>query len=126
MKRLWIGLGVLLALLAAGIWAMEYADRIHGSVSSSLEEAARAAVAEDWENAARLQAEAREKWEKRWGVTAALADHTELDEIDAGFARLEIYCRDRHATDFAAQSASLARLVAALGEGHRLSWQALF
>lgn len=126
MKRLWLGVGVLLALLGAGFWAMEYADRVHGGISDDLDGASSAALAQDWEKALSLAASARDKWEKSWGMIAGLADHTELDEIDAGFARLEAYRRDGHATDFAAESAALARLVGALGEGHRLSWQNLF
>ncbi len=126
MKRLWLGVGVLIVLLGVGIWAMEYAQKMHGQLSEVLEEASRAAMVGDWQQVTEKEAQARKKWEKGWGITAALSDHTELDEIDAGFARLEVYCRDRHGTDFAAESAALARQVAALGEGHRLSWQNLF
>lgn len=126
MKRLWVGVGVLVVLLAAGIWAMEYADRAHGQISNVLQEASRAAMAGNWSQVEETEQQARKQWEKCWGITAALSDHTELDEIDASFARLEVYCRDRHGTDFAAESAALARQVAALGEGHRLSWRNLF
>ena len=121
MKRLWLGVGILMALMAAGFWAADYADRIHGEISDVLEDASRAALEEDWQQAVALGKQAREKWEKNRGVPAALSDHTVLDEIDAGFARLEVYGRDRHPTDFAAQSGALARQVEALGEGHRLS-----
>ena len=121
MKRLWLGVGILLALMAVNLWAMGYTRQTHQRISGTLEKACEAALAEDWFTAQRLQRQAMEKWEKSWSITAALSDHTELDEIDAGFARLEVYCRDRHATDFAAESGALARQVAALGEGHRLS-----
>ena len=121
MKRLWLGVGVLLGLLAVSLWAMEYAQQTHQSISDILEEAALAVQEENWTKARALQQQAVEQWEKSWSITAALSDHTELDEIDAGFARLEAYCRDGHVTDFAAESGALARQVEALGEGHRLS-----
>lgn len=126
MKRLWLGVGVLLALLGASIWAMVYTDKIHGHISQTLQDASRTALEQDWVLATALEKEARAKWEQSWRITAALSDHTELDEIDAGFARLSVYGRDGHVTDFAAESAALAKQVEALGEGHRLSWQNLF
>lgn len=126
MKRLWLGVGILAALLAAGFWVMDYADSHQERICRRLEEAKQAALGEDWEAVKRLTEETGDLWEKSWGVWATLSDHTELDEIDAGFARLEVYCRDGHATDFAAESAALARQIEALGDGHRLNFRNLF
>ena len=120
MRRLWLGVGVLVALLAAGFWAMAYTDSHQEKICSRLEEAKQAALDEDWEKVRQLTEETGKLWEESWDIWAALSDHTVLDEIDAGFARLEVYCRDGHATDFAAESAALARQIEALGDGHRL------
>ena len=125
MKRLWLGGGVLALLLAVGIWAMDCADRHQQQICSQLEDATRAALAEDWTGVKQLTKEACSLWEDSRDVWSALSDHTELDEINAGFARLEVYCRDGHATDNAAECAALARLVEALGDGHRLSFRNL-
>ena len=122
MKRLWIGVGVLLALLGAGFWAMGYAHGQQDKLCRLLEDAKQAALEEDWQRVDRLTEKARGFWEDGWGIWAALSDHTELDQVDASFARLEVYCRDGHATDFAAESAALAEQIKALGDGHRLSF----
>ncbi len=121
MKRLWLGVGVLAALLAVSIWIMDFADGHQEKICSRLEDAKQAALVGDWEAVGRLTEQAVGLWEDSWAVWSTLSDHTELDEIDAGFARLEVYARDGHATDYAAESASLARLVEALGDGHRLN-----
>lgn len=126
MKRLWVGVGVLAALLAVSLWVMGRADARQRRICSRLEQAKAAALREDWESVKRLTKESCDLWEKSWDGWSAISDHTELDEIDAGFARLEIYCRDGHATDYAAESAALARQVEALGEGHRLNLRNLF
>lgn len=126
MKRLWLGIGVLAALLALGFWTMGYADAHQEKICKGLEEAKQAALEEDWERVRALTARVCRLWEESWDGWSALSDHTELDEIDASFARLEVYCRDHHATDFAAESGALARQVEALGEGHRLNLRNLF
>lgn len=121
MKRLWLGIGVLAALLAAGFLSMRNASIHQQRVCARLEEATQAAARGDWESAYRLTRKTAELWQEGWDAWAALSDHTELDEIDAGFARLKVYCRDGHATDFAAESSALARKIQALGDGHRLN-----
>lgn len=126
MKRLWLGVGVLAALLVAGVWTMHYADSHQERLCRRLEEAKQAALAEDWDSVRQLTQDAVTLWEDSWDTWAALSDHTVLDEVDAGFARLEVYCRDGHATDYAAESAALARQVEALGDGHRLNLRNLF
>ena len=121
MKRLWLGVGVLVGLLVVGLWAMTYADSHQERICSHLEQAKQAALREDWESVKQLTEDTGRLWEDSWDIWAALSDHTVLDEIDAGFARLEVYCRDGHATDYAAESGALSRQVEALGDGHRLN-----
>ena len=121
MKRLWIGVGVLGALLAVGLWTMVLADGRQAQICHRLDAARQAAFDGDWEEVSRQTRQAKELWENSWGVWAALSDHTELEGVDASFARLQVYCRDGHATDFAAECGALAQQVAALGDGHRLN-----
>ena len=121
MKRLWLGAGILLALLGAGVWIMVYADRQSQAVCQALTRAQQA----DTSTMVDFATEAKQAWENNWGMWSSLSDHTELDEIDAGFARLEVYAQQGHTTDFAAQCAALIRQVEALGEGHRLTWRNL-
>lgn len=122
MKRLWIGLGILLALLAAGLWTTEQMKQIHGGISDRLERTAQVLAQPNWEQADELLASAREEWEQNWKFTASIADHTTLDDIDGAFAEVEVYRLRREDVLCAAACARLAKQVAALEEAYSISW----
>jgi len=126
MKRSWFGLGLLVLLLVLGLlvtWAM---DRIHTPVSRDLITAGEYALAGDWGEAERLSGKARDCWEKNGMLRACFADHGPMEDIDACFAQLEIYCRRREETAFAAACGETARKAAAMGEAHKLRWENVF
>lgn len=122
MKRFWIGLGLLLALLGAGLWSMAAMERVHSAISIDLQQSARAAQQDDWMAADEFAASAAGDWKDGWHFSAALADHSSLEQIDALFAQLEVYRKNREPLAYAATCAQLAQLIEALHEGHRLSW----
>lgn len=122
MKRSWIGLLLLLVLLAGGLlttWAM---DRIHAPIEADLKQAAECAVLGDWVNADHFFRQAHDRWEKWEHFRACFADHTPAEEIDAEFAMLEVYCFTQEDAAFAAGCCKLARKAAAVGEAHGLVW----
>lgn len=122
MNRFWIGAGLLLALLGASLWAMFAMDNGHGEVTDALLQSAEAAQTGNWEQADAFARSATEQWEESWNFSAAMSDHTALDEIDSIFAQAEVYRQSRNAADYAASCARLAKLIEALEEGHDLSW----
>jgi len=125
MKRSWMGFFLLLALLALSIGATWAMTKIHAPIEFQLQQAARSALAGDWEEAERCSHQAREHWEKWDHFRAALADHTPVEEIDGEFAMLEVYCQTRETIAFAACCKELARKTAAVGEAHELVWENL-
>lgn len=126
MKRSWIGLAMLVVLLAASLLVTWGMDRIHDPIAQKLEDAADYALAGDWDRAASLASGAGTDWKKWAHFRGCFADHSPMEEIDAGFAELEVYSITREATDFSASCGSLARKVAAVGEAHGLVWWNLF
>lgn len=122
MKRGIFGLGILLVFLGLGLWGSYAMSRFHEPVADALEQAAQTALAGDLELAVQDAKAAQAKWERRWNQVAVLADHTPMDEIDAMFARLEIYGQSGNAADFAAHCNQLATLISATAEAHELSW----
>lgn len=80
-------------------------------------------MADAWEQAADHYTAARSSWERNRRYTAAVADHTPMEEIEAGFAQLEIFLEKREMPHFAALCRELGVLTAAVGEAHELSWQ---
>ena len=122
MKRLWIGVGVLLVLLVLGIVVSGVMDAIHAPMAEQLQQAAQAAMAEDWPAALKAAARAQKNWKAQQRLVAAFADHTPMDEIEGLFAEMEIYAQAREKQHFAATCARLAQLAEAMGESHRVSW----
>jgi hypothetical protein len=126
MRRLWIGVVILLALLISGLWAAKRMEDIHGSIASELAQAAAVLETENWQRADHLLDSAKRNWESNWKFTASMADHNTLDQIDSAFAQLEVYRLSRNSLLCAATSAQLSQQVAALEEGHNLNWWNLF
>ena len=126
MKRSWFGLGLLVVLLGAGLLVTWGMDRIHTPVARDLITAGEYALAGDWEQAEQLSRKAKECWEKNEKLRACFADHEPMEEIDACFAQLEIYCRMKEETAFAAACGETARKAEAMGEAHGLKWENVF
>lgn len=122
MQRLWIGIALLIILLGLGLWTAIAMDKIHQPIAALLNQAAEAALQEDWQDAAALALDAKGEWERHWSAIASVADHTPMDEIDGLFAQLPIFAREEEKSDFAAVCAQLARLTQAMGNAHSLNW----
>lgn len=119
MKRIWIGVGILLALLALGLTVMQVTDRQLGQVSETLKQASET---RDWDRAVFLAQKAQQDWEEKWHLMAAMSDHTDMDTIDGTFAQLEVYQQHKAETHHAAACAQLSEAIRDLEENHRLSW----
>lgn len=122
MKRLWVGVGLLLILLGVGIFTAVAMRCAHEPVSRQLSQAAQAALAEDWGKAEKLSKAAKEQWQQHWRDTASVADHEPMEEIDSLFAELEVYLEQKEAVHFAACCQSLSTLTKAVGEAHTINW----
>ena len=125
MKRMWIGAGLLLVLLALGIGLCWGFDALHRPLAAQMEAAGTAALAGNWTEAVETVEEAREKWERFRHFTAAVADHQPLEEIDGLFARLQVLAGGRVVTEFAAECRHLAILAEAIADSQGLSWWSL-
>lgn len=119
MRRIWIGVGVLLALLAVGIVVMQLTNRQLGEVSETLK---RASETQNWDRAVSLVQKAQKDWKENWHLMAALADHTDMDTIDGLFAQVEVYGQRSAKTHHAATCARLSEAIRDLEENHRFTW----
>ena len=122
MKRGWIGVGLLTALLVTGLLVTWVMGKTHSEISHELELAAQFAMAGDWEEAVESAGDAYEDWQDKWHFSAAFADHEPMEEIDALFAQLLPYLQDRERVPFAAACRERARQVDAIGDAHGLNW----
>lgn len=105
MKRLWVGILLLLVLLAGTMAVTVAMDRIYAPMVEALE-------AGDLEAAA-------ERYGRWRDLTAAFADHGPMEEMDALFARAKI-CED--AQERKALCAELAQRARAMSNAHSPTW----
>lgn len=122
MRRLWIGLGLLLGLLAIGLGLLVFSEGFFREFSANLEEAARLSMAEDWPAAVEKAEKSRAMWQRYYRFFSATTDHEPIEEVQELFARLELYSRERIAVDFSAVCRSLSKLAEAINESHNLRW----
>ena len=126
MKRLWIGVGTLAALLFIGIGTTLFAQRANDQISQALYQASEAVMEGRWEEAMQLSLDARAKWDANRKLTASIADHEPMEEIENLFSQMEIFLRARQQIPFAACCASLYVLTEAIGESYAINlWNLL-
>lgn len=120
MKRSWVGLLLLLALLGTSLAASWGMIQIHQEASEKLDRAADLALSGEWAAAAYLTAQVRHSWEKWNLLRAALADHGPMEALDASFSQLELYGKSREKLAFASVCREMACQMEAMGQAH--SW----
>ena len=122
MKRIWIGIVLLAVLLAAGFWLSGFMKEAHLPAAQDLQRAGELALEEQWGPAQAFAKRGQDLWKKKWPVTAAIADHEPMDEIDALFAQLKTYGKTRDPEPYSAVCDHLGSLLEALSQGHRCKW----
>ena len=108
MTRGIIGIVLLLVLLAGGMFTQWTMDKIQTPITQELTQAAQAGERRLWNAATLHQQTAARAWRKGWRVTAALADHMPMEDIDSLFARLPAYAAQEETAEYAAACRELA------------------
>ena len=125
MNRLWLGVGILIALLALGIWGTAAIGSSHDGISGLLSDAAQASMAGQWEDADTQFQQAKQRWQKLRPWTASITDHAPMEEIDRYFSQTEVYLHGRLLADFCSGCQALAVLTEAIGEAQEVTWWSL-
>ena len=123
MKRLWIGVGVLILLLGMGFGMAVLTEKWLDPVCAHLSTAADAAQAETWDGAVALAGEAENRWQQLRSVLAMVSDHTPMEQIDGLFARLRVYGAYRDRVAFSACCEELAKMTRNISQTHEISWE---
>ena len=122
MKRSWIGFFLLVLLLVGSSLSAGYMAKNHAPIETDLLQAAQRAMEGNWEQADRLFLDAEEAWKRSGHLRSCFADHTPVEQIDADFALLKVFCGARETVSFSGGCLQLARQVAAVGEAHEMVW----
>lgn len=118
MWRFFFGVALLATLLGIGLYCAQAIEKGHEPIATTLEQAAKATPSQ----AQALLEQARDEWERRWHGTAALADHSPMDEIDSLFSQAQAYAREENMADLAAFCLRLAQLIRATADEHQPTW----
>ena len=118
MKRLWIGIIVLAALLILSIAVAAMMHWIHAPIADTLDAAAQAWLRGDTESAVRLSEDAARRWEQWQVFTASFADHDPMDNMDELFAQLPIWAEETDSDEFASTCRALAALERSMARSH--------
>ena len=122
MKRLWIGVGLLIVLLAVSICMGHILEDLTLPAEQDLNRASVAALEGNWPLAAALYLRAGQDWERYRNLAAALVRHDPIEEIDGGFATLPAYAACQDAVSFCAACDQLAQQLHSLTQPHGSNW----
>lgn len=122
MSRLWIGIGIMVVLLAAGIVFLCLSNDFYQDITADLEQAGQAAMDDNWQTAGQKMRESQKKWHRYRRFLSAITDHEPVEEMDSLFAQLQLYEQRRLNVDFAVICQSLSHLAEAIDESHNLKW----
>ena len=122
MNRLWIGVGVLVVLLAMGIGLLLVSLNFHEDFSHNLKAAGYAAMAGNWADAEKKLAHSREKWQTYQQFLAASTDHEPVEQVQQLFSQLELFQTRQMDVEFASACFALAELSEVITETHNLRW----
>lgn len=119
MKRLWIGVVVLLILLVAGIVLTVSFSAMHTPLADTLSQAANHAYNGELTAATTAIKDAQSQWEACRRFSAAVLDHRLLEEMEELFAQLEF--TDNPYT-LATLCARLSSRAAEMAESQAITW----
>ena len=122
MKRLWFGVGLLAFLLAVSLYLGDALTELTQPAESDLDKAAVAALEENWPLASALYLRAQKHWDASRKLTAVLAHHDPIQQIDVGFASLPAYAATEDTTGFCAACSELAQQLRSLPQPHGPQW----
>ena len=126
MRRLWLGIGLLVGLLILGIFTTVAITRIQEPIAETLEAAEEAARQGDWVLGVDLSKKARARWDRYRKITASVTDHTPMEEVDALFAAMEVYGEQGDRVSFCACCARLSSWIRAVSEAQIVTWWSVF
>lgn len=121
MKRLWISVAILLAMLIATLGNSWYLNSLISDFSKKLSSAHQQAAADDWELASRLTKQATDHWQRHDFYFHIILPHRDIDDIHLTFQEVEEYLELKEADQYNAANAKLIAQLGLLAEMEQLN-----
>lgn len=119
MKRGWLAVALLAAMLGLASWHTAALGSLTGELSETLRRAEELAEREDWEGSAALTRAALERWNSKHFYLHATLEHELTDDIAVSFAETMEFIECREAGEYSAANARLMEQLELLGEMER-------
>lgn len=125
MRRLWLSLILLAAILGATIASSLYLSALTDTLTDLLIEAQSQVRQENWEAAADLTQEALQQWQARELYLYSTLRHADTDQVYTCFREVQGFLRTREAQEYAASNARLIARLELVASMEQLSLQNL-
>ena len=120
--RSWLGVGLLAVLLLLGIGAGYVIQGFHQPTVRYLEQTVEAVGNGELDRAADFVQKAEARWAQYYKCTAALTDHSPMDQIEDIFQEMKEWVKAGQWEIVAARCRQLAVAVNSVCEDQRLTW----
>lgn len=121
MKRLWIAVAILLAMLGSTLGNSRYLNNTIFDFTQQLTLAHEQAESDRWDNAASLTAQVTQRWHKHDFYFHIMLPHRDIDEIHLTFQEVEEYLKLEEADQYNAANAKLIAQLGLLAEMEQLN-----
>lgn len=122
MKRFWIGVGFLIALLAGSLFLLTFSSGFCREFSAALDEACALALEENWTPATEKVENCYKEWKNKQHLLAAFTDHEPIEQVESLFSQLALYSEKGMSVEFASTCCQLRHWADAISESHSLKW----
>ncbi len=126
MKRLWVGCGALVLMLAVSLLTWYLSDSMERAVSSKIAQAEYHATAGDWEKAAAAAGEAKAEWDRRQSILEVFASHEPLEDLETMFGDLMLSAGEEDCDSFLRTAFHIRRTAQIAAQAQKLRWSTLF
>lgn len=107
MKRGWLALGLLAAMVAVSLWNVAELEKLTGELTAALAQAETSAEEGDWRAAAEQTAKAKERWDCSGFYLHITLDHEVTDDIDLSFGEVAEFIECEEGGEYSAANARL-------------------
>ena len=121
MKRVWIAIGLLLAILVGTLAHSFYIASFTRDLSLLLEAAEAEAEQGAWDKAEKLTETAHDKWDQRSTYLHITLRHDETDTIYTGFREVAEFIQCQEAGEYSAANARLIASLELMAEAEQLT-----
>ena len=119
MKRGWLAVALLIAMLGLAWWQVATLNDLTGELTDLLTQAEERAEQGDWAGAAGLTQRASERWDGKHFYLHATLEHDVTDQIATSFAETLEFLECQEAGEYSAANARLTEQLKLLGEMER-------